>query len=77
MIDLIKCAQKYKSKMNIMDFALLKICLSSIGVLIGLGVPARCKKSVAAGAGIVFASSYIPLMTKFLSVVMVDVNKKA
>lgn len=70
MKELIGYAQKYKSQMNLMDFALVKFCLMSIGVLVGLGIPKNHKKKVSAFAGVVFAVTYAPLMTKFLRIVL-------
>ena len=58
--------------MNMIDVALLKACLFSMGVLIGIGIPSRCKKKTAAGASMIFAATYAPLMTKYLGVIMND-----
>ena len=70
MNELIGYAQKFKSQMTLMDFALIKFALISIGALIGLGVPKKHGKKVAAVAGVTFAVTYAPLMTKFLRVVL-------
>ncbi len=70
MKELIGYAQKYKSQMNLADFALIKFCLISIGVLVGLGVPKKHKKKVSAIAGVAFIVTYAPLMTKFLGIVL-------
>ena len=75
MKELLKYAQKYKERMNLMDFALLKFCLFSAGVMIGVGVPKKCKKRVAIGAGLVFVLTYAPLITKLLGVVAEDSHK--
>lgn len=75
MTELFKCAQKYKDRMNLMDFALLKLCLFSMGVLIGVGVPKKCKKRVAISAGVTFAFTYAPLITKLLGIVAEDSEK--
>lgn len=48
------------------DVALVKLCLCAMGVLIGLCIPRRRKKGVAAAASAVFAMTYAPLMAKFL-----------
>ena len=41
------------------------LCLLALGLLLGLCVPARHKKKAAIAGGIVFALTYIPLMTDF------------
>ena len=76
MKELFLCVQKYKNQMNLMDFGLLKICLLSMGILMGIGVPKRCKKRVAACTSVVFAFTYAPLITKLLGIVAED-SKKA
>ena len=75
MKELLKCAQKYKDRMNLMDFALIKVCIFSMGVLIGVGVPKKCKKRVAISAGVAFAFTYAPIITKMLGIVAKDSEK--
>ncbi len=70
MKELIGYAEKFKSQMNLADFALVKFCLISIGVLTGLGVPKKHRKHASAIAGVVFVVTYAPLMTKFLRIVL-------
>lgn len=71
-----KYAQKYKEEMTIADFALLKVCLFSAGLLAGMAVPKKNKTKAAAWAGTAFLFSYAPLITKFLGIVMKESNKK-
>ena len=52
------------------DLALVKFCLFSIGLLAGLQVTERCKQSVRIAALAVFLLTYIPLMTKFLRILI-------
>ena len=47
--------------------ACLKFCLCSIGILLGLMIPGKHKKTAATAAGVVFLVTYIPLMADFLS----------
>ena len=47
--------------------ALLKLCLLSLGLLIGLQLPRRQKNAACAVAGGLFLLTYIPLMADFLS----------
>ena len=62
---LFSCANQYVKE----DFALVKLCLCAIGVMIGLAVPKKKKKMPLLIAAIVFIATYIPLMTKFLRIV--------
>lgn len=72
MKDLYKHVKKYKDQMNVLDFALLKICLTSMGVLIGMGIPKPRKKKAAICLSTIFAFTYAPLVTKFLGIVLSD-----
>ena len=63
---LFSCANQYVKESDWKDFALVKLCLCAIGVMIGLAVPKKKKKMPLLIAAIVFIATYIPLMTKFL-----------
>ncbi|MDD2215487.1 MAG: permease of phosphate ABC transporter [Eubacteriales bacterium] len=65
-MNFIEKTQRYIRHMNIVDFALLKICLASMGTILGISMPKKHKKKVAIGAGVIFALTYAPLMAKFL-----------
>ena len=52
------------------DLALDKFCLFSIGLLAGLQVTERRRQSVRIAALAVFLLTYIPLMTKFLRILI-------
>lgn len=60
------CADDYLAVLSCFDIALLKTCVLAVGMLIGLAVSSRRKKSVAWGAALVFVATYIPLMYKFI-----------
>lgn len=64
MKNLLNYADRYMEKANWKDMALLKICLCSIGVVIGTSVSNKTKKPVKKGAEILFVITYIPLMIK-------------
>ena len=68
MKKLFSAADRYLRICDWRDLALLKSCLSAMGVLMGLLVPTRNKKTVAKIAGLLFMVTYIPLMVKFLLV---------
>lgn len=59
-------ADNYLKKCKWTDMALLKLCLCSVGIIIGMGIPKEKKKTVRIAAGAVFAAAYLPLMAKFL-----------
>ncbi|PKM83881.1 MAG: permease of phosphate ABC transporter [Firmicutes bacterium HGW-Firmicutes-11] len=76
MKELLNYGKKYMEKMNVADMAMLKTCVLSLGVLIGVSIPKTHKKKATAVASVAFAFTYAPLMTKFLSVVL-DESKKS
>ena len=59
-------ADHYAAQSTWRDFALVKICLFSMGVLMGLLVPLRKKKWAALGAGLLFIPTYVVLLRRFL-----------
>lgn len=63
-------ADRYLKQSSWKDLALVKFCLCAVGVLIGLAVPRSRRRQIAFGALVVFATTYIPLMYKFLHVVV-------
>ena len=52
------------------DLAVLKLCLLSLGLLAGMQIAERCKKGVRIAASIVFTLTYIPLMVKYLRILI-------
>ena len=66
---LFSCANQYVKESDWKDFALVKLCLCAIGVMIGLAEQKKKKKMPLLIAAIVFIATYIPLMTKFLRIV--------
>ena len=65
MKKLFACANASLASRDWKMVAVLKFCLLALGLLLGLCVPARHKKKAAFAGGIVFALTYIPLMTDF------------
>lgn len=70
MKNLFSCADEYLRRCSWKDIALLKFCLFSMGILAGMQVLKKDKKKVRIAASVVFVITYIPLMTKFLKVVV-------
>ena len=64
MKKLLDFGNRYAKNSTWVDFALTKFCLCSMGVAIGMQVPEKHRKKVLCGCACVFASTYIPLMTK-------------
>ena len=62
---LFACVDAYLASRDWKMVAVLKFCLLALGLLLGLCVPARHKKKAAIAGGVVFALTYIPLMTDF------------
>lgn len=67
---LFSCADEYINRCSWKDLALLKFCLFSMGILAGMQVLKKDKKTMRMAASVIFVITYIPLMTKFLKVVM-------
>ena len=65
MKKLFKAANRYIETSDWKIIAVLKFCLISLGIMIGMCIGKKHKKKVYAVAGIVFIITYIPLMLKF------------
>lgn len=70
MNKLIAAGNLYLEKMDLTDVALLKICVGALGVLVGLGAAKRHRRSAGFLAGLLFALTWVPLMGKFLGVLV-------
>lgn len=70
MKKLISAGNRYLKEMDLSDIALLKICLTALGVLIGLGGSKRHRKSMSLLAGFAFVGAWIPLMMKFFGFIL-------
>jgi len=65
--QLFDCADNYIRARDWKMLTGLKFCLCAIGVVLGLMVPGKYKKTAMFAAGGVFLATYIPLMADFLS----------
>lgn len=67
-------ANQYIEESDWKIFALVKFCLCSMGILIGLligrKVSEKGQKAVAICSGIVFAVTYVVLMAKFADIIL-------
>lgn len=70
----LELGNRYAKKSNWKDFALVKFCLFSMGILAGICVDPKHKKITAKIAGVVFFTTYIPLMVKVFLTAM-DMEK--
>ena len=64
MKNLFAIADEYLRQSDWRDLALIKFCLFSIGLIVGMQVPKEKRKVVCAAAAAVFLAAYIPLMAK-------------
>ena len=64
MNKLLDFGNRYAKESTWKDFALVKLCLFSMGLAAGTLVPDRHKKKAVGAAACIFASTYIPLMAK-------------
>ncbi len=67
---LFEAADQYIKESDWKTIALLKICLLALGVLIGMQVPKEKRKIVFGIGGLVFLATYVPLITKFVKIIM-------
>lgn len=63
---LMQWADQYAAQSAWKDFALVKLCLGALGVLIGLSVPARRRKGAGILAALVFLPTYVLLIKDFI-----------
>ena len=67
MKQIFACADRYIQSRDWKMLVFLKFCLCSMGILLGLSVPGRHKKTAGGFAAGVFLATYIPLMVDFLT----------
>lgn len=65
---LFDATDQYAKQSKWTDIALLKLCLSATGVMIGLSIPKEKKNPVFIGAAIISVATMVPIMTKFLPI---------
>ena len=64
---ILDCADRYIEARDWKMVSILKFCLASIGVLLGLSIPGKSKKAAGSMAAGVFLVTYIALMVDFLT----------
>ena len=68
MKKLFDAANRYIETSDWKIIAVLKFCLISLGMMIGMAIKKKDRKPVFIGALGVFAVTYVPLMVKFYKV---------
>lgn len=68
-------ADQYIRESSWKDMALLKFCLFAMGILAGMQIPEKYRKRVGIAAALVFVVTYIPLMSKYVRIVMENSGK--
>lgn len=61
---LFEVADRYCKESSWKTLALLKMCLFSVGVMVGMLIPKEKKKAVFCIGAVTFLATYIPLMEK-------------
>ena len=72
MKNLFELGNQYAKESDWKDFALLKFCLCSMGIIIGTQVTPKYKKTVICASIGVFIATYVPLMTIVYRIMMRD-----
>ena len=68
-------ADQYIQESSWKDMALLKFCLFAMGILAGMQIPGKSRKRVTIAAALVFAVTYIPLMSKYVRIIVENSGK--
>lgn len=66
---LFDAANQYVKESDWKDLSLIKLCLCAIGVIIGINIPRKHRKTATKVAAGIFAVTYIPLMAKFIKII--------
>lgn len=69
MKKLLELGNRYAKESTWVDFAVVKFCLSAMGILIGIHVKDKDKKIVGMAALSIFVATYIPLMVKVFGII--------
>jgi hypothetical protein len=77
MKKLIIASEMFLRKCKWTDLAMLKSCLCASGIMIGTHVPKKVKKPLFFGSAIVFITTYVALMHKFLPILFSADREKA
>lgn len=68
MNKLFELGNTYASESSWKDFALVKLCLLSLGLVIGINAPQKYRKTITIASLVIFAATYIPLIAKMIRI---------
>ena len=75
MKKLLEVGNRYAKNSDWKDFALTKLCLCAMGILIGIKIPTNKKKITAIISGGLFGVTYVILMAKVFTIVKNMMNE--
>ena len=75
MDKIFEVADRYIKSSDWKLFSVLKFCLISLGIMLGMFVRPQNKRKVYGLAGITFLLTYIPLMARFFKLYMDEENE--
>lgn len=64
-MNIFRVADRYCKESSWKDLALLKTCLFSMGILVGIFISKEKKRTAAGLSAVAFLATYLPLMQKF------------
>lgn len=70
MKNIFDLGNQYVKESDWKDLALIKFCLCAMGVILGVNVAPKHKKTVTIFASLVFVATYIPLMGKLFRIML-------
>lgn len=73
---MLEASDEYAKQSTWADFALIKICLCALGVMLGLSVPKKKWKPVFASAAVAYVVTYVAIMAKFLPMLKEHLEKE-
>lgn len=65
--NIVTAGKRYVNEMELEDIAIFKLCLIAFGVLAGLALPARARRSSAIFAAFLFLGTCGAVMLRFLA----------
>ena len=69
MNKLFEDANQYVKESDWKDLSLIKFCLCAIGVIIGINIPQKYRKTATKVAAGIFVVTYVPLIVKFIKII--------
>lgn len=70
MKELFQYANDYLKTIDSKDMILIKLCLISLGIIIGINIPKKHRKYVLVIVVFIFIITYIPILTNLISSIL-------